>query len=312
MDAMQAADGADGSLDALYERVLAGYFANHDETELSRAYDLGRAALSRGASIPDLAAAHARALARRLAEVDASGAASAAVSRASAFFCECVAPFEMTHRGYREAIDALRHVNDALEHEIRRIAHALHDEAGQLLTAVHLALADVAAELPRGADAQLGTVRSRLDQVERQLRRLAHELRPTILDDLGWLPAIEFLAQSVSKRLNLPIEVRSSVERRFPVNVETALYRIIQEALTNAGRHARPTSIRIDIREQDDQLCCEVADDGAGFDVAGAVVGGGLGLKGMRERLEAVNGRLQIDSRPGAGTRLRVRLPMDS
>jgi signal transduction histidine kinase len=153
-------------------------------------------------------------------------------------------------------------------------------------------------------------VQGQLEQIEYQLRHLSHELRPTVLDDLGWLAAIEFLADGVAKRARLPIRVSSSVSERLPAAIETALYRAVQEALTNAVRHARASCVRIEVEREADTLCCVIGDDGIGFDVA-SNGGGGLGLKGMRERLGAVDGTLQITSTPGKGTQIRLRLPME-
>src|SRR2546425_13300831 len=97
----------------------------------------------------------------------------------------------MTHRGFREGVAALRRLNEMLEEEARRIAHALHDEAGRLLVSVHLALQEAAGGLPPRVRDRLEKVREPLDEIEKHLRRLSHELRPTILDDLGLLPALE-------------------------------------------------------------------------------------------------------------------------
>ena len=105
------------------------------------------------------------------------------------------------------------------------------------------ALAQVAREVP-AAGPKIQECQKLLDQAEQQLRHLSHELRPMVLDDLGWLAAIEFLAAAVSARTLIPIDVRSSVTQRLPAAVETALYRVVQEALTNAARHAHATRIR--------------------------------------------------------------------
>src|SRR5207245_941540 len=141
----------------------------------------------------------------------------------------------------KRAEEALRHVNEALEEEAKRIAHALHDEAGQLLASVHIGLADVARELPSHAAQRLEDVRGLLTKIEEQLRHLSHELRPTILDDLGLGPALEFLAEGVSKRTGLSITVEGSPGKRLPAPTETALYRIVQEALTHVTKHAQAT-----------------------------------------------------------------------
>jgi signal transduction histidine kinase len=235
--------------------------------------------------------------------------------RASAeFLAECLSPYEMAHRGFQDAVKALRQLNETLENEIKRIAYAVHDEAGQLLVAVHLALAEVAPELPERQRAQFARIKELLNQVEKHLRRYSHELRPTILDDLGWIPAIRFLAEGISKRANLPIFIDASDSGRLPTTVETTLYRIVQEALTNAVKHAKAKDVRIRAWRENLVQCCSIQDDGVGFDSSRAHAAPGrkgLGLIAMQERVSAIGGTLQIESRPGSGTVLSIRLPLE-
>src|SRR5256886_14991507 len=120
----------------------------------------------------------------------------------------------------QRAQDALRHLNEALEEEIKRIAHALHDEAGQLLASVHIVLADGARDLPPHTSRRLDDVRGLLTKIEEQLRHLSHELRPTILDALGPPPAIEVLAHGVSRRTGLQITVEGAPGKRMPAPTE--------------------------------------------------------------------------------------------
>jgi signal transduction histidine kinase len=230
------------------------------------------------------------------------------------FLAECLSPYEMAHRGFQDAVKALRQLNETLEEEIKRIAYAVHDEAGQLLVAVHLALAEVALELPELQQAQFARIKEMLNQVEKHLRRYSHELRPTILDDLGWIPAVRFLADGISKRANLPIHIEATNPERLPSAIETILYRIVQEALTNAVKHAKAGNVWIRARRENALLCCSIRDDGAGFDirqVQKTPQRKGLGLIAMRERVAAVGGTLQIDSGPGRGTELFVRIPLE-
>src|SRR5207249_2046205 len=131
------------------------------------------------------------------------------IQAGSEFLAECLSPYEMAHRGFQDAVKALRQLNETLEEEIKRIAYAVHDEAGQLLVAVHLALSEMALDLPQPQQGQVTRIRELLNEVEMHLRRYSHELRPTILDDLGWVPAIRFLADGVSKRANIPIRIES-------------------------------------------------------------------------------------------------------
>jgi signal transduction histidine kinase len=209
----------------------------------------------------------------------------------------------------RQAAEALRALNQRLEEEARRIAHALHDEAGQLLVSVYLALDTLIARLQPDARDRLTEIRRLLEQVEAQLRRLSHELRPTILDDLGLKPAIEFLADGISKRTGRSVVVTASIGERLPGPVETAMYRIVQEALTNVIKHAQASQTTVRLVRHPDALVCSVTDNGCGFDVR-ARPARGLGLIGMRERAASLGGTFSIDSIPGKGTTLKIVVPL--
>lgn len=295
-----------------YRGALYDYVACAGEAPLARAYQLGRDAIAEGRSIPDLVGIHGAVLHELLAGDTGGGMrVDGLVNSAAQFLAESLSPFEMTHRGYRDSLIAWRHINETLEQEIRRIAHALHDESGQLLVSVHLELARLAREVP-AARPHVDRSQQLLERIERQLRELSHELRPAVLDDLGWLAAIEFLATAVTGRTRIPIEVRSGVTQRLPAAAEIALYRTVQEALTNAARHASASCVRVEIEQRPDGLHGVIADDGVGFEVEACVRSGGLGIKGMRERLEAVGGSLRIISAPGNGAEIRFRLPLGS
>jgi signal transduction histidine kinase len=197
------------------------------------------------------------------------------------------------------------------EEEARRIAHTLHDEASQLLASVHIALDDLANRIPEHT-ATLRGVHELLDSVETQLRRLSRELRPSILDDLGLSPALEWLARGMAERTGISITVNAAVER-LPATVETALYRIAQETLTNAVRHARASRVQIEVGRSEDSVWLSVRDDGQGFDVNPTLArrgDRGLGLIGIRERVDALGGKLIIESERGTGTSLWVTLPI--
>jgi signal transduction histidine kinase len=293
-----------------YRGALFDYVACGSEAPLARAYQLGRDAIAAGRSIPDIVGIHGAVLQELLA-----GAAGARtddlVDAAVQFLAESLSPFEMTHRGYRDSLIAWRHINQTLEQEIKRIAHSLHDESGQLLVSVHLELAKLAREVP-AAGSHVERCQHLLESIERELRQLSHELRPAVLDDLGWLAAIEFLAAAVTGRTQIPIEVRSGITQRLPAAAEIALYRVVQEALTNAVRHADASCVRVEIEQRPDGLHGVITDDGVGFEVEACVRNGGFGLKGMRERLEAVGGSLRVISAPGSGAEIRFGLPLGS
>ena len=299
------------------ERYLAGlqdYLSGGGEKALGCAYELGRSALVETKSILEILHLHHSALQTLLRDSQDWEAAAAKIHDAEAFVAEVLSPYEMTHRGFREALSALRHLNEMLEQEVKRIAHAVHDEAGQLLVAVHLALADLERDLPASLHNRMGRVKELLDQIDEQLRRISHELRPTILDDLGLVPAIQFLADGVSKRANQAIFVHASLKERLPATVETALYRVVQEALTNAAKHSHARNIHIQLDRSGAQVRCAIHDDGTGFDVPAILARkaqGGLGLLGMQERLSAMGGTLHIQSAPSQGTSLLIHVPLE-
>src|SRR5258708_7053188 len=255
------------------------------QAALGKAYELGRRALTERKSLVEIASLHHKALQSLILEEKDRELRESLLTTNGDFLAECLSPYEMAHRGFQDAVKALRQLNETLEEEIKRIAYAVHDEAGQLLVAVHLALAEVALELPELQQAQFARIKEMLNQVEKHLRRYSHELRPTILDDLGWIPAIRFLAEGISKRADLPIHIDAAVSERLPSTIETTLYRIVQEALTNAVKHAKASNIWIRAWKENFVLCGSIRDDGGGFDSSQArSVPGlkGLGLISMQ------------------------------
>jgi len=206
-------------------------------------------------------------------------------------------------------------LNEITEREIKRIAHSVHDEAGRLLDAARLAIGALARDADASVRGRLRQVASMLDRAENELRRISHELRPLILDDLGLVAALQVLADGISRRSGVRVRVESKLKGRPPAAVETALYRVVQEALTNVVRHAgaRNASVRLDC-DREGNVRCAVADDGTGFDTA--VLSkrrrAGLGLLGIRERVDAMGGSLRIHSTPGRGTELRVEVPAEA
>jgi signal transduction histidine kinase len=201
---------------------------------------------------------------------------------------------------------------ERLERERHRIARALHDEVAQLLAVVQLALEDVRGEVSAAARPRFAEAIERIDEAGGRVRRIAHELRPSMLDDLGLVPALEFLAAGIGGRGGLEVAVESSAGGRLPRAAETALYRIAQEALSNVVRHARARRAEIRLETPDRAVSLTVRDDGDGFDVERARRPGtpSLGLSGIEERVRALGGSFEIRSAPGAGTELRVGVPL--
>ena len=284
------------------------------EDALRSAYEIGRTALAHGWGVLDMANMHHAAVVRVLQGMSPPVSLTHDLDRAQEFFAESLSPYEIAHRGFQDATSALRRLNETLEQEIQRIAHAVHDEAGQLLFAARLTMSRVAQDIDPSLQGRLQEVGMILDQVEKQLRRLSLELRPTILDDLGLVPALEFLAESVSTRAGVSIRIHTSLRERYAQKIETAMYRVVQEVLTNVTKHACAKNVEIHLNRVAKHLHCLAHDDGVGFDVPSVLSGtvrGGLGLIGIRERLNAVGGTLQIDSAVGRGTELLVKIPVE-
>jgi signal transduction histidine kinase len=301
-------------LEVRYRGMLSEYLAHPDEALLEGAYGLGREALASGRGVLDMATMHSQAMAAVLASNDGDRVyVSEALER---FFIEAISPFEIAHRGFRDANLVLHRLNDVLENQAKRIAYALHAEASQLVASVHLALADVATRLPPDRVREIQSARDMLDQIEDRIRRISHELRPTILDDMGLLPAIEFLADGISQRWGIPVTVRGSVASSLPLPVETALYRAAQEGLTNVARHAQATCAEVSLCQSPHLITCSVRDDGKGCDPAVLVTSSngrrGLGLVEIRERTAALGGTLRLVPRLEQGMDFIVEIPLET
>ncbi len=216
----------------------------------------------------------------------------------------------------RDLLRALAsHRFEAQEEASRRIARELHDETGEVLTSIHLRLDQLTSTLP-AARRRVREVRSLLDEMEQRLRRISHELRPIILDDLGLVSALEHLVEGAASRTKTTIDMEGGAVGRLPPAVETVLYRIAQEALVNALRHAQAKRVHIRVWRDGSEVTLSVEDDGVGFDPQTCCQRGkgarpsGLGLVGIRERAESVGGVLTVRSAPGQGLEVRVRVPV--
>jgi len=211
----------------------------------------------------------------------------------------------------RVSRDAVRRVVEAQELERARLARELHDETGQALTSILLGLKSleerVDTEEGRAATAEL---RELVVATLQDVRRLAVELRPAALDDFGLVPALERLRDTVAEQSAIAVDVQSSLgDRRLPTDVETMLYRTVQEALTNVVKHADAARVSVRLTHGDGTVILTVQDDGKGFDPRSAC-DGGLGLTGMRERAALLGGRFSIAASEGAGTMLKAEVPI--
>jgi PAS domain S-box-containing protein len=197
------------------------------------------------------------------------------------------------------------------EQERRHLSRELHDEVGQALTGLKLALEMSARLPPAEVQASLGEAQRQLRELTARVRDLSFLLRPTMLDDLGLLPALLWLVERHAAKTGLRVQFEhAGLERRLPPGAETAAYRIAQEALTNVVRHARTKEARLRVWFDGGLLRVQVEDCGVGFDYEAArAAGASNGLSGMRERAGLLGGRLAVETRPGFGTRLTAELP---
>jgi signal transduction histidine kinase len=211
----------------------------------------------------------------------------------------------------RVARDAVRRVVQAQELERQRLARELHDETGQALTSILLGLKPLEEALAdHPAQATLTGLREQVVSALQDVRRLAVELRPAVLDDYGLVPALERLIDAFGEQSDTRIDFHSALgEARLPSDMETALYRVVQESLTNIVKHANAKHVSVSLARRTTGVAVVIEDDGAGFDLR-AVREDGIGLLGMRERLALLDARLEIESRPGAGTTVVAEVPL--
>lgn len=201
---------------------------------------------------------------------------------------------------------------EAQEQERRSISRELHDEVGQALTGVLVEMANLSTSI-RAHD--LNRVAAEAAEIKRQIegsisvvRNMALLLRPSMLDDLGLLPALEWQAREVGKRTDLRIKVDAGqVSEDLPEEYKTCIYRIVQEALHNVVQHSGARNVHVTVRQDDESLDLAVHDDGKGFDPHRQR---GMGLLGMEERVGHLRGNFTVESRPGQGTTLHARLPL--
>ena len=220
---------------------------------------------------------------------------------------------------YQEIVEARRELKNlsaslvaAQENERRSISRELHDEVGQSLSAVLVELGNLAAALPDGsgqkARQHADTIRKLVEGSVAAVRNLALLLRPSMLDDLSLVPALQWQARETGRRTGIRVAVAAdSVLGDLPESHKTCVYRLVQEALHNCTRHAEARKIQVTVRQEGDRLVLTVQDDGKGFDPKKEK---GLGILGMEERVTHLNGSFRIDSQPGQGSLIAVTLPL--
>jgi signal transduction histidine kinase len=220
---------------------------------------------------------------------------------------------EAERKRAEKAEQELRRLSNQLvrvqEEERKTISRELHDEVGQILTGLRMELGTLSHYEPdEEFRLRLESVKQLAEEALRSVRNLALLVRPSMLDDLGLEPALHWQAKEFSRRCGVPVSV--NIEGNFdnlPEPLRLCLYRAIQEALTNCGKHADASRVTVIVKQDDARVSASIQDDGKGFDAL--ITNGGLGLLGMTERVRALQGRMSVASEPSRGTLISLELP---
>jgi signal transduction histidine kinase len=222
------------------------------------------------------------------------------------------------HTQYEQVVEARRQLENlsarlvqAQESERRSLARELHDEVGQALSAVLIELRNLSIGLPTHSEEQLSrhieTVKGLVENTVRTVRNMSLLLRPSMLDDLGLIPALQWQAREVSRTTCMDVTVSTDlVSDDLPDEYKTCIYRVVQEALHNCSTHSHATAVRINVQQEPQRLTLSIRDNGRGFDVKHSK---GLGLLGIEERVAHLGGKCEIRSEPGSGAVLAIELP---
>jgi signal transduction histidine kinase len=309
---------------------------------LQEAYELGRTAIARGLGLLDMARVHQQALASCLSTTPSADVKARRLEAAETFFMETLSPFEVEHRGFRQANLRLLQLNDALEGrnielaalnrdlrrlssqvlhvqeaERQRISRELHDEVGQALTAIHMNLA----LLQKNGAVDASLLKNKIADTQRVLQHtmetvhsFARELRPAMLDELGLLPALRSYLKAFAERTGVRPHFRGSPEAEA-LNSEqkTVVFRVAQESLTNVAKHARASRVDLTLETREGAVRVQIKDNGKAFQMEKQFPASGkrrLGLLGMQERVRLVSGRFAVRSTPGKGTTVSVEIPL--
>jgi PAS domain S-box-containing protein len=203
-----------------------------------------------------------------------------------------------------------KHQNALVEEERQRISREIHDELGQQLTLAKLRLAALRPAVGEMEQKAVDEASTTIDEAIRMVRRIATELRPALLDALGLAAAVEWQARAFGEQTGIAIDRGPVQELDLPKPVATALFRILQEALTNVARHSQASQVRLALYREQDEAVLEVEDNGRGMENVPRRAAPSLGLMGMRERANLLGGSLRVESAPGEGVRLACRVPL--
>jgi signal transduction histidine kinase len=288
---------------AEYRSLLEHGLAQSGEEPLQRVFAFGRRAVLNGLGALDVMAIHSDSMAL-LAHTERPHFNT----RGQECLEEALAAFEMVYRGFPEARHAMRNINGLLEQEAERIAHSLHDDAGQTIAALEIGIDELDCE-HAACMVQTKRLKAIVEEAGRMFRGLSHELCPPLLARAGLAPAVDALCVSLTSRSGLRISFRDDLqERRLAGPVEMAIYRTAQVGLANVIRHAHAEHATVSIGVFGKSIVCAVRDDGKGMET-GVSPNAALGLKGVRERVVALGGTIETAPVQPHGFELRISLP---
>lgn len=298
-----------------YREAFGAYLDEAPESRQAGAQLLASDALQAGGSLSHLMENVVSAVTDAVRTADGPAQVSRVLDATEAFVHDSISPYESQWQAALDAIRGLRAQNDRLEERVRRIAHEIHDSSAQFLASVHTELHRATEAAPDEIMPRLQRIHTLLNQVESDLHRFSHELRPTILDDLGLVPALHELSRSVGREKGMVIAVEGPPDGRYSPAIEIALYRTVQDALSGVEKYGRTKRVRVRVETSENEIRCSINDDGPGRGKATSRpswVERGSALIGIRERLAPLGGTLSCESRTdGRGSWLLASIPLE-
>jgi signal transduction histidine kinase len=285
-----------------YRSLLEHSVTRSGEEPMLRAFAFGRRAVLNGLGVLDMAAIHCESMD----QIPILGSPHFK-TRARECFEEALTAFEMVYRGFSEAHSAMHNINELLEQEAERMAHSLHDDAGQTIAALTIGIDELECQ-HAGCTIQTNRLKTIVEAAGNLFRGLSHELCPPLLESAGLGPTLHALCVSFSSRNGLRVSFRDDLQRRVAKALEMAIYRTAQVGLANVVRHAHAENATVSIGAYGKSIVCSVRDDGLGIDTE-KVPAAALGLKGVRQRVLSLGGTVEIDSVHPHGFELRICLP---
>jgi len=293
-----------------WQQAFGSWLEHADDSARAAALHLGRHAFDSGVSLLELVETVMGTL---TSSARKGHEAAGLLASGEGFMLECLSPYDSALRSASETRRGLRSQNEQMEEQVRRVAHEIHDSSAQFLASVHTELHRVTEMAPVELVPRLQRLHMLLNQVDVDLRRFSTELRPTILDDLGLIPALHELARALGRN-GVIVSIEGPADERFSPAAEIALFRTVQEALAGAGRTAgRSRRVKIRIESTEHEIRCSIADDGSGTSSSRSSVSRRVPeFIAIRERLAALGGSLASEDRPdGRGTRLIASIPLE-